>query len=141
MHSITCPLAQQSSQQLQMPSLTIAQLVCEMTRGISVFISAMSSKADIDLTQLQLMKSSSRCSMITQADHLQILIVGMGLDMQCVVLLHFEFELQSAKQLHNTIHVAHLFVKLTFVGRLLLHLGLQCQLFKLVPHLCVAGLL
>ena len=56
-HSITCPLAQQSSQQAQMTSLTVAELACEMTRGISVFISAMSSKADIDLTQLQLMKS------------------------------------------------------------------------------------
>ena len=37
-HSITCPLAQQSSQQVQMPSLTVAQLACEMTRGISVHL-------------------------------------------------------------------------------------------------------
>ena len=63
----------------------------------------------------------------------------MLLDMKWAVLLHLELQLQSTKHFQHTIHAARMLIQLRLVGGFLLHLGLHCQLFILILHLCVAA--
>ena len=95
------------------------------------------SKAALHLTQLQW--SHNHGAQWTHRQAAYTKLVNMWLDMQCAVLLDLELQLQSAKHFQDTVHAVHLFIQLRLVDRLLLHLGLHCQLFELVLRLCVAA--